>query len=100
MTIEEVFDALRRTDAVLYVEGARLKYAGPRLTPDDPLRAGIAEHRAVLLELFTYAPGGRCVVDGCYRLRAPNEATCPDHHRESDATPDACEQSETLKATP
>jgi hypothetical protein len=78
MTLDGVFAALLDRDAVLYVEAGQLKYAGPRLAPDDPLRAGIAEHRDILIDLFTYAPGGRCVADECYRLRVKHDR-CADH---------------------
>jgi hypothetical protein len=80
MTLDDVFQRLRDLDAGLYVEGGQLKYAGPKLAADDPLRAGIAEYRAILIEMLTYTPDGRCVFGGCYRLRAEGDPiACPDH---------------------
>jgi hypothetical protein len=79
MTLDVVLRALRDLGAVLYLEGGQLKYSGPRLAPDDPLRAGIAEYRAILIELFTYAPGGRCVADDCHRLKAEGADHCLNH---------------------
>ena len=81
MTLDEVFQALRGRYAGMVVRDGALVYVGTTpLAPDDPLRAGISEHRAMLIELFTYAPNGRCVAAGCYRLRAGDTAaTCPDH---------------------
>ena len=36
----------------------------------------------MLIEMFTYAPGGRCVFTDCYRLLAPGDKiACPDHRR-------------------
>ena len=81
MTVDDVIAALVDRDAGLCAEAGQLKYAGPRLALDDPLRAGIAEHRVMLLELFTYAPEGRCVVDGCYRLKADDAVVCPGHEK-------------------
>lgn len=86
MALDDVFTALLERDAVLYVEDEQLRYAGPDLAPNDPLQAGINEHRPMLLELFTYAPGGRCVMAPCLRLVAPDDLTlCPDHRAERDA---------------
>ena len=80
MTVDDVFQALRDRGAVLMLQDGGLRYIGPaRLAPDDPIRAGIGEHRAMLIELFTYAPGGRCVAPGCYRLKIDGQVTCPDH---------------------
>lgn len=78
MTIDELLGALRDRDAFLYVEAGALRYGGPRLAPDDPIRAAIAEHRPLLVELFTYAPAGRCTVGECLRLRVEGDR-CPDH---------------------
>ena len=95
MTVDDVFQRLRNLEAGLYVEDGQLKYAGPVLDSNDPLRAGIAEHRQLLTELFTYAPGGRCVYEDCYRLLAPNDkVACPDHRRQLDAVPGPWKQAE------
>jgi hypothetical protein len=87
MTINAVIRAIRDRDAALVVEGDRLRYLGPRLAPDDPLRLAIAEHRAIILELFTYAPGRRCAAEGCYRLRADDSETCTGPHLVLDTQP-------------
>jgi hypothetical protein len=80
VTLVEVFQTLRDRGAVLYLDdGGALRYAGLSPLQDDALRAGIAEHRATLIELFTYAPEGRCVADGCYRLKIEGQNICPDH---------------------
>jgi hypothetical protein len=79
MTIAELLDALRNRDAVLYLDGdGTLKYHGPRLGPDDPIRLAIARWRPELIEIFTYAPGGRCTADGCYSLKRVGDR-CADH---------------------
>ena len=89
MTINELLDALCDRDATLYVDGGgALRYLGPKLAADDPLRAAIAEHRAMLVELFTYAPGERCAEDGCYRLRVGGAETCVGPHLVLDLLPD------------
>ncbi len=88
MTLAPLIAALRWRDAVLVVAGDRLRYLGPRLAADDPIRGAIAEHRLLLLELFTYAPGGRCTEDGCYRLRADGSETCAGPHLVLDLVPD------------
>lgn len=59
MTVDVILQALRDRNAVLYIEGGRLKYAGPKRAPDDPLRTAIDEHRAELITLFSPShPGG------------------------------------------
>ena len=80
MTIDDVFQILRDRGAALVVQGDSLRYLGPTpLATDDPLRAGIAVHRAMLIELLTYAPDGRCVAEDCYRLKVAGAGHCPDH---------------------
>lgn len=56
MTVDEILAILRERDAVLYVEDGRLRYRGPRRAPDDTIRAGIDEHRAELITMFSVAP--------------------------------------------
>ena len=86
MTLDEVFDELAARGAGMVVRDGGLVYLAPEpLAPDDPLRAGIAEHRAMLIELFTFAREGRCSFDGCYRLRAGGSERCPDNHRQDGA---------------
>lgn len=84
MTIHELITALDYPNSALYVdETGRLRYVGPKLLADDPIRLAIAEHRTMLVELFTFAPGRRCVFTGCYRLIAEgNKVACPDHARQ------------------
>jgi hypothetical protein len=61
VTVDDVFQALRDRGAVLMLQDGGLRYIGPvRLAPDDPIRAGIGEHRAMLIELFTYARRAMC----------------------------------------
>lgn len=84
LSLDDVIAALRERDSGLYVEDGQLRYLGPDLAHDDPLAAGIEQHRAMLTELFTYAPGGRCVFD-CFRLLAPGDPiACPDHRMKLD----------------
>lgn len=79
MTIAELIGALRARDAVLYVDpDGTLKYSGPRLGADHPVRRAIARWRPELIELFTYVPEGRCSADGCYSLRVEDDR-CADH---------------------
>ena len=87
MTLDEVFDALAERGAGLVVRDGILRFlAAQPLAPDDPLRAGIAEHRQVLIEMFAVAPRGRCVVEGCNRLPVSvNPNLCPDHCERVDA---------------
>jgi hypothetical protein len=81
--LADVFRVLREREAVLYVDWtdgtSGLRYVGVSPLRDDELRAGIAEHRAILIELFTYAPDGRCVDAGCYRLKIEGQDACSDH---------------------
>jgi hypothetical protein len=57
VTIDDVLESLREQNAVLVVNGERLRYVGAApLAPDDPLRAGIAEHRAELIIMVTPTP--------------------------------------------
>jgi len=79
VTLDEVIQTLRDRDAVLYVDAGALRYVGVSPLRDDVLRAAIAEHREILIEMFTYSPGGRCVAAGCYRLRVEGMDRCPDH---------------------
>jgi hypothetical protein len=55
MTVDQLLQALSDRHAVLYVEDGRLKYAGPKRPPGDPIRAAIQEHRAELVALFSPA---------------------------------------------
>jgi len=81
VTFADLIGALREHDAMLYVDGAgALRYVGPRLAAEDPIRRAIAEHDSLLLELCTYAPGGRCAAADCYRLRASSSETCAGPH--------------------
>lgn len=79
--MDEVFAALLDRDAVLYIDGGELRYAGPELPLSDPIHVGIREHREILTELFTYAPNGRCVFTGCYRLPAGGSKIACQAHR-------------------
>ncbi len=79
MMLGDVLRTLRERDATLYVDRGRLRYVGVSLLRDDPLRAGIAEHRAELLELFAY-PKDRCVF--CPTVAAPDDPiACAEHRR-------------------
>jgi hypothetical protein len=89
VTLEDVFQILRDRDAALVVADGAIRYVGTApLAPDDLLRAGIAEHRATLIEMFTFAPEGRCKFGACYRLRAEGDPiACPDHVAKLEETP-------------
>lgn len=83
MSLDDVFARLRSLDAGLFVQDGHLEYLGPE---DADLAAGIEQHRAELTDLFTYAPGGRCVFSACYRLLGQGDVSaCSDHRREIDA---------------
>jgi hypothetical protein len=82
MSFTALMDRLRDLGAQMYVdEGDVLHYAGPPLSPDDPIRLAIAERHDMLAELFTYSPGGRCIADACYRLRVEGSTACSDHQQ-------------------
>ncbi|HZO28874.1 MAG TPA: hypothetical protein VFH48_23105 [Chloroflexota bacterium] len=100
MTPDDVFQALRDRGAVLTVQDGGLRYLGPApLAPDDPLRAGIAEHRAMLIEFLTYVPGGRCVFTDCYRLLAVDDKiACAEHRAKIEEAPMPWEHSERMGA--
>lgn len=88
MSVDDVFSALLERDAVLCVTDGRLRYVGPDVPADDPLWDAINEHRALLTELFIYAPEGRCVFTDCYRLRGQSDLiACPEHRAIVDAQP-------------
>jgi hypothetical protein len=81
MSIAALLMALRLQDATLYVgEDGTLRYAGPPMPADSLIRAAIVQHKPLLLELFSYAPSGRCVGVGCYRLKASGKDICPGPH--------------------
>ena len=86
MTIPELIAALDYPTAALYVDDAgTLRYVGPKLPAAHPIRQAIAQHRADLIELFTYAAGRRCVFSGCHRLvTAGSRVACQTHQREID----------------
>ena len=92
MRLQTLLATLRDRGAALVVEGGRLRYLGPRLAAADPLRLAIAEHRGLLLELFTYAPAGRCATEGCYRLCADGSETCAVPHLVLDLPADPLDQ--------
>lgn len=87
MTIHDLITALDYPTAALYVDDSgQLRYVGPKLAADDPIRLAIAEHRTILTELFTFAPGRRCVFTDCQRLIAQSsKIACPDHLCEMEA---------------
>jgi hypothetical protein len=77
-----------------------LYYVGRKLPPSDPLWEAIVEHRDLLIEMMTRAPGGRCVFTDCPRLLAPGDMiACPDHRAEIDATPVPWEWRQAARAT-
>lgn len=94
MTIAEIFADLNAREAVLFLDDdGTLRYMGPALASDDPLRASISEWKPDLIELLTFAPGRRCVFTGCYRLVAQDsKVACLEHQREIDALTPPCER--------
>jgi len=76
-------DALRNTlcglNAQMYVDDTVLHYVGPRLDDDDLILIAIKHHHDLLVEMFTFAPGRRCVVETCSRLRDAGSTVCIDH---------------------
>ena len=119
MTLGEVLEGLGNLGAGLVVADGRLRYVGPRLATDHPIRTAITEHRAQLVDLFTFRPArsaswserlGRQVYEpvperpGCWRetpasaalciwcaapLADGDKLACPEHRREMDAGPTA-----------
>lgn len=88
MSVDDVFATLLERDAMLCVTDGQLRYVGPGHGDSDPLQAAINAHRAELIELFTYAPAGRCVFTDCYRLRGTGDKiACADHRAEMDRQP-------------
>ena len=51
MTIEELAHAVWSGGGELRAVDGRIRYRGPALAPDDPIRAAIVEHRDALLAL-------------------------------------------------
>jgi hypothetical protein len=87
MTIDDVFHILSERDSTLYVRSGRLVYVGISLLRDDPLRAGIHEHRDELLDLFA-SPKDRCIFAPCRAVLASDDPiACAEHRRQLDATP-------------
>jgi site-specific DNA-methyltransferase (adenine-specific) len=81
--LDRPFIRLHELGAQIRVKDGQPHYVGRKLAADDPIHAMLAENRELLVELFTYAPDGRCASPGCYRLRAPGDPiACPDHRRE------------------
>jgi hypothetical protein len=83
VTIDDLLANLRARDACLYVEGGQLKYAGPRLAPDHPLRAAIAEHRDELIVMF--APARELCVFLDALLARGDRIFCAGHRAEAKA---------------
>jgi hypothetical protein len=80
LTFVVLLDRLRDRGSQLYVAPhGRLHYVGVPLAPDDSIQIGINGHLVLLTEAFTYVPGGRCTVEGCYRLRAEGSTASDDH---------------------
>jgi hypothetical protein len=85
LTLDELLAAIRERDAQIYVQDGRAHYAGH--APDDRIQAGIEQHQATLVEVFTYAPSGRCVFTDCYRLLANGDPiACQEHRAKVDAS--------------
>lgn len=113
MTVHELIMALHDHGAILTVVGDRLRFRGPRLSLNDPLRAAINEHRDALMRLLTSFPAGwsdrlgrqvyepapgrtdcwretatsamLCIF--CSRPLAPGDKiACPEHRRRLDST--------------
>lgn len=93
MIVEEILCALRERNAVLYVEGDRLKYRGLKRAPDDPIRAAIQEHRSELIALFSVPlpatrPAGWS--DRLQRVTLESVAGHPDQWQEPAASTALC----------
>ena len=87
MSISELLVSLRDSDAVLCVDALGvLRYLGPRLAPDDPIRRAIVTHRLELLDLFV-GPDQRCVFNCRALLAEGDRIACPEHRRQLDTTP-------------
>ena len=56
MTRDELVAAVLERGGDLVLRGGRLRYYGPPLATDDPIRAAVREHRDELVRLLTPAP--------------------------------------------
>jgi hypothetical protein len=93
MTLDEIVEALGSIDARVYLDDRlSLRYNGPLLTTDSPLRAGIDAHRSALRRMFSTAIQ-RCVFN-CPEVLAPGDLTaCAEHRLHSDSIPMPWERS-------
>lgn len=83
MTLDDVLAGIRALDAQMYVVADGLHATVSELGPE--LQAGVDAHRAVLTELFTYAPAGRCIFDGVHLLGPGDPIACTGHRARLDA---------------
>ncbi len=57
MTIDELAVEVWSRGGELHAVNGRIRYRGPTLAPDDPIRAGVVEHRDSLLALAAATEG-------------------------------------------
>jgi hypothetical protein len=87
VTIDDLLATLRDSDAGLYLDPTlRLRYVGPKLAPDDPIRGALAEHREGLRRLFSM-PSQRCVFTCPNVLADGDKIACPEHRAQMEALP-------------
>ncbi len=56
MTLDELVRAILDRDGDVVLRDGRIRYYGPTLAPDDPIRAGVREHRGALIAMLTPVP--------------------------------------------
>ncbi len=56
MTADELMAAVLERGGHLALRAGRIRYYGPPLVADDPIRAGVREHRDELVHLLAPAP--------------------------------------------
>ena len=84
MTFGDLLETLAARGASLYVDRGRLRYRGPLLEPNDPIRSALATFHDEILWMLT--SGRLCVF--CPRTLADGDRICCRVHRsELDATP-------------
>jgi hypothetical protein len=59
MTLDELAAEVWSRGGELRAVDGRIRYRGPNLAPDDPIRAGVREHRDALLALAAEHERGR-----------------------------------------
>ena len=56
MTLDELVRAILDRGGDVVLRDGRIRYYGPTLAPDDPIRAGVREHRGALIAMLSPVP--------------------------------------------